>query len=90
MKKTITILIIFIVAILGILVIYYKVFHLERCEWKTINCCSENAGAQWKCVDKLTYKPKIDCSKIQVLCPQFYSPKPESLCVFENGSCVAK
>ena len=56
------------------------------CAWVITNCCRETAGAKWECVSTKTYKP-IDCPDI-VICPQVISPKPDSLCVCEQGNCV--
>lgn len=67
-----------------------KCFSDSDCEWKITNCCSENAGGYWECVNKRAYKPKLDCSKMTVLCAQIISPKPSKLCVCEQGSCVIK
>jgi hypothetical protein len=69
--------------------IIYQSF-LPRCEWIITNCCPENAGAKWECVNVKTYKPKIDCSKFQIICPQVLSPKPNLSCVLENNKCVIK
>jgi hypothetical protein len=57
------------------------------CEWKSTNCCTENAGAYWQCINKESY---IDCLSKQILCPQVISPKPSASCVCENWSCIAK
>ena len=60
----------------------------ERCEWKITNCCSENAGAEWKCVNVEDFSPST-CAGL-ILCPQVISPKPSLNCVNVNGVCVAK
>lgn len=57
------------------------------CEWISTNCCPENAGAYWECINKKSY---IDCLSRQILCPQVISPKPPLSCVCEKGSCVVK
>lgn len=59
----------------------------QRYEWKITNCCPENAGAEWSCVNEnLKIQPCTDL----ILCPQVVSPKPSMSCVNVNGTCVAK
>jgi hypothetical protein len=38
----------------------------EDCDWIITNCCKEEAGAQWQCLNKNSY---IDCQSKLVLCP---------------------
>jgi len=57
------------------------------CSWQSTNCCSENAGAKWECINGKTFQP--GCPK-NILCPQYLSPKPTSLCACEQGTCVEK
>lgn len=59
-----------------------------NCEWRITNCCSENAGAKWECVNLKTFKAP-ECPSV-VICPQVISPKPTSSCSCENGNCVVK
>jgi hypothetical protein len=61
-----------------------------KCEWIITNCCPENAGAYWECVNVKTYKPKLNCNEVQVICPQIPSPKPNLNCVWEKDKCVVK
>ena len=56
------------------------------CVWMSTNCCSENSGAYWECVNKKSY---IDCCSKLVLCPQVLSPKPKTPCKCIGGKCVA-
>ena len=58
------------------------------CSWQTTNCCPENAGAMWDCVNLREFK-KPECPE-SVICPQVIMPKPEKSCVCEKGSCVVK
>ena len=70
-------------------------FRNEDCGWRptTIingrltNCCDENAGATWKCVNLRNFS--LECPYV-VLCPQVISPKPTTDCLCELGSCVVK
>lgn len=58
------------------------------CSWVSTNCCPENAGAHWECINaKLS---KLDCVPKGKVCPQVISPMPEIACVCENGFCTAK
>jgi hypothetical protein len=61
-----------------------------ECEWIITNCCPENAGAYWECVNVKAYKPKLNCSEVQVICPKIQSPKPNLKCVWEKDKCVVK
>lgn len=54
------------------------------CSWQITNCCTENAGGDWRCISK---ESVIECNKL-FLCPQFVSPKPETSCSCLQGSCV--
>jgi len=54
------------------------------CSWLITNCCSENAGAHWECLNKETY---IDCKSRETLCIQVISPKPSSSCSCVNNVC---
>ncbi len=59
----------------------------SECAWVSINCCPENAGAEWKCVNK--EETEIDCPE-DVICPQVISPKPEETCVCIEGECAVE
>ena len=56
----------------------------EDCSWIIINCCPENLGAKWECLNKESY---IDCKSKLVLCANFSSPKPEENCKCIEGKC---
>ncbi len=56
----------------------------DECRWVSTNCCSENAGAQWECVNE--GETEINCPDNPV-CPQVISPKPETSCECINGEC---
>ncbi|MEM5878972.1 MAG: hypothetical protein QXU74_00575 [Candidatus Aenigmatarchaeota archaeon] len=60
----------------------------SECEWKITNCCSENAGAKWECVNKKTFV-EPECPKY-VICPRILSPKPNLSCKCEEGKCVIR
>ena len=60
----------------------------SQCEWRITNCCSEQAGAKWECVNTREFK-QPECPSI-VICPQVLSPKPAQPCVCELGKCVTK
>lgn len=57
------------------------------CSWQSMNCCPENAGAKWECINGKTFQP--GCPK-NILCPQVVVPKPTSACVCELGTCIGK
>ncbi len=59
----------------------------KDCDWRSTNCCDENAGASWECVNLRNFS--MDCSSM-ILCPQFISPKPQINCSCEQGNCVKK
>jgi len=56
------------------------------CEWLSTNCCPENAGAYWQCINRKSY---IDCKSKLILCPQVISPKPSAACKCIGGICSA-
>jgi hypothetical protein len=56
------------------------------CSWMITNCCGENSGATWECLNKNSY---ISCCEI-ILCPQIPSPKPIDDCVCVNNICSVK
>jgi hypothetical protein len=58
------------------------------CGWVIVNCCPEQAGARWECMNLKTFKPP-KCPK-GILCPQVLSPKPELGCMCHDWSCVAR
>ncbi len=68
-------------------VIETKCSKSSDCDWKPTNCCDENAGAFWECVNVKTFS--LQCPSL-VLCPQIISPKPTIDCSCEEGSCVVK
>ena len=88
MKK----LLIFIFILLSSLLIFNLYFFSSKkcyfdfeCQWKIVNCCPEQAGAEWKCVNIKNFtEPK--CPDF-IFCPQVYSPKPEIKCSCINGVC---
>ena len=55
-----------------------------ECGWVSTNCCPENAGANWECVNEK--ETELDCSD-DVICPQVISPKPTSSCESVEGVC---
>ncbi len=57
----------------------------EDCGWISTNCCPENAGANWECVN--TEETVIECPE-NPICPQVISPKPGASCVSINGTCT--
>lgn len=57
------------------------------CSWQITNCCPENAGGSWECINHKTFEP--GCPKT-ILCPQVISPKPTTVCACEQGKCVSK
>ncbi len=57
------------------------------CAWVSTNCCPENAGAHWECINaKLSH---LDCP-VNPVCLQVISPKPEKACKCINGICTAE
>jgi hypothetical protein len=57
----------------------------EDCDWIITNCCKEEAGAQWQCLNKNSY---IDCQSKLVLCPNVSVPKPKASCKCLNNTCI--
>ena len=55
------------------------------CSWQITNCCAENAGGKWECVN--TKQSKIECNTL-ILCPQVLSPKPSNQCLCSNRRCI--
>jgi len=92
LKKKILYEIIFILALAGIIVIMYFLLSTPKCEWTITNCCTENAGAYWECVNMRTYTPKINCSAVFTVCPQVISPKPNLQCSYDETikNCTVK
>ena len=64
--------------------IIYDCTQDSDCVWGSINCCGENAGASWSCVNKQSY---VDCQSRQVLCPQVISQKPTGACSCVSNRC---
>jgi hypothetical protein len=56
----------------------------EDCNWIITNCCNEESGAQWQCLNKNSY---IDCQSKLVLCPNVSIPKPKEGCRCVNYTC---
>jgi len=56
----------------------------EDCDWIITNCCKEDAGALWECINKNSY---IDCQSKLVLCPNVSVPKPKEECKCINNTC---
>jgi hypothetical protein len=56
----------------------------EDCDWIITNCCNEESGAQWQCLNKNSY---IDCQSKLVLCPNVSIPKPKEGCRCVNYTC---
>ena len=56
----------------------------EDCIWMITNCCKEEMGAEWQCLNKNSY---IDCESKLVLCPNISVPKPEADCKCINNTC---
>ena len=89
------VLIILLVIVTLILINAYRQKTIEtdcqevQCSWRITNCCPENAGAHWQCVDLNTFKAPM-CDAKGIVCPQFISPKPTTNCTCEKGSCAVK
>ncbi len=89
MKNGIKIFLLTFSFVLALILLFFMKKTENPCKWVIVNCCPENAGAKWECVNiKEFVKP--NCSEYYVLCPQIVSPKPSKECVFENGRCVVK
>jgi hypothetical protein len=56
----------------------------SECGWVSTNCCPENAGANWECVNK--EETDLECDE-DVVCPQVVSPKPTTSCQCDDGEC---
>ena len=56
----------------------------EDCDWIITNCCKEEMGAEWQCLNKNSY---IDCQSKLVLCPNISKPKPSEECKCINNAC---
>lgn len=74
-----------IAILLAIFIVYY--LNQQGCEWRIVNCCPENAGAEWKCVKKSSKAPS--CEDL-ILCAQVISPKPSVGCENVKGACTIK
>ncbi|MFH7880625.1 MAG: hypothetical protein QXI09_01295 [Candidatus Aenigmatarchaeota archaeon] len=57
----------------------------EDCFIASINCCPEDAGAQWECIGKNSI---IICDVEGILCMKIKSPKPNFYCKCVNGFCI--
>lgn len=60
------------------------------CAWVSTNCCPENAGAYWECINPKNIK--LNCPSLyrDLICPLVISPKPEKNCICKAGSCIAE
>lgn len=56
----------------------------EECGWVSTNCCSENMGANWACLNEK--ETEIDCPENPV-CPAVISPRPTAECSCIKGTC---
>ncbi len=54
------------------------------CRWVSTNCCPENEGANWECVNE--EETELDCPE-NTICPQVISPRPTSPCECIEGDC---
>ena len=59
----------------------------EDCDWIIVNCCREDLGAQWQCLNKNSY---IDCQSKLVLCPNISVPKPKEECKCIDNICTGQ
>jgi hypothetical protein len=58
------------------------------CDWVSINCCPEHAGAFWECKNLGIWE---GCPKDEfIICLQVLSPKPKNACICIDGECVVK
>jgi hypothetical protein len=65
-----------------------RCFFGADCSWVITNCCPEELGAKWECVNIKSYHA-IECPE-RILCYPIPSPKPLFSCVCQQGSCVVK
>lgn len=65
-----------------------KCFFDLDCSWVITNCCTEEFGAKWECVNIKSYKP-IKCPE-RVLCYPVPSPRPTQACICQEGGCILK
>jgi hypothetical protein len=82
----------FVFITLALVVGNVQIIHVTNCtnsdcSWEITNCCPENAGAQWSCVNKRTFA-QAPCPST-VICPQVISPKPDRPCICIRGVCTA-
>jgi len=68
----------------SIIKIEYACENDEECILASTNCCPENAGAHWECINK---NSTILCNPEGVLCPQVISPMPNIKCRCINNRC---
>ncbi|MGM0439047.1 MAG: peptidoglycan-binding protein [Patescibacteria group bacterium] len=59
----------------------------DQCEWVSTNCCPENAGANWECLN--SEEVDLECEGDE-MCPQVISPKPSTPCECEDEECEAE
>ncbi len=55
----------------------------NQCQWISTNCCPENAGANWECINK---EIKIECPE-NPICLQVVRPKPSEDCLCIDNKC---
>jgi hypothetical protein len=71
--------------VLSIILIREKCKTNNDCAWVITNCCPENAGANWECVNMNAFEePKCADS---VICPQVVKSKPKMACICMEGNC---
>ena len=58
------------------------------CTWVITNCCPENAGAKWECVNKNKFV-EPECPD-NLICPQMLSPMPTEKCRCVEEECVSE
>lgn len=56
------------------------------CSWMSINCCSENEGAEWDCIKG---ESVLNCTQ-NPPCYTYISPKPTEDCKCINNTCIKK
>ena len=56
------------------------------CSWEITNCCAQEAGGKWDCINGKTFVP--GCLD-NILCPDIVSPEPTTKCGCVQGECVS-
>lgn len=80
------------IILIPLILIFYnstrgRCFTNLECQWKIMNCCTEEKGATWECANIKSFN-ETKCPKF-VICPNISSPKPSSPCGCEEGECIA-